>query len=67
MAVLKQLHTFWLKAACGKRWKLLVYDAVITNKLLYGLESIEPTYAAATLLNTFQLKGLRKKLRLHTN
>ena len=61
MAVFKKLDTFWLKTACGKRWKLLVYDAVITNTLLYGLESIEHMHAAATLLNTFQLKGLRKK------
>ena len=55
MAVLKRLDIFWLKTRCGKRWKLLVYDAVITNKIL-----IEPTHAAATLLNTRQLKGLRK-------
>ena len=61
MAVLKRLDIFWLKTRCGKRWKLLVYDAVITNKIL-----IEPTHAAATLLNTRQLKGLRKNLRLHT-
>ena len=66
MAVLKKLDIFWSKTRCGKRWKLLVYDAVITNKKIYGRESIEPTHAAATLLNTFQLKGLRKILRLQT-
>ena len=45
---------------------LVVYNSVIISKLLYGLESLEPTDATGKLLNTFQLKGLRKILRLHT-
>ena len=35
-------------------------------KSCIGLETLEPTEAAGRLLNTFQLKGLRKKLKLHT-
>ena len=66
MAVLKKLDIFWLRANCNKKWKLLVYNSVIVSKLLYGLESLEPTDATGKLLNTFQLKGLRKILRLHT-
>ena len=66
MAVLKKLDVFWLKANCSKKWKMLVYNAVIISKLLYGLESLEPTDATGSLLNTFQLKGLRKILKLHT-
>ena len=46
--------------------KLLVFNAVITSKVLYGLETLEPTEAAGRLLDTFQLKGLRKILKLHT-
>ena len=57
---------FWIKTHCSKKWKLLVFNAVITSKVLYGLETLEPTEAAGRLLNTFQLKGLRKKLKLHT-
>ena len=66
MAVLKQLDVFWLKASCSKEWKMLVYNAAIVSKLLYGLESLEPTDATGSLLNTFQLKGLRMILKLHT-
>ena len=66
MIVLKKLDTFWLKSQCSKKWKLLVYNAVITSKVPYGLETLEPTESASRLLNTFQLKGLRKILRLHT-
>ena len=60
MAILKKLDIFWIKTHCSKKWKLLVFNAVITSKVLYGLETLEPTEAAGRLLNTFQLKGLRK-------
>jgi len=66
MAILKKLDIFWLKSRCSKKWKLLAYNAVITSKVLYGLETLEPTESASKLLNTFQLRGLRKILRLHT-
>lgn len=65
MAILKKLDIFWLKTRCSKKWKLLAYNAVITSKVLYGLETLEPTESASKLLNTFQLRGLRKILRLH--
>ena len=41
--------------------KLMVLNALIASQ-----ETLEPTDAAANLLNTFQLKGLRKTLKLHT-
>ena len=66
MALLHKLDVFWLKTNCSKRWKLLVFNAVVTSKVLYGLETLEPTCSAGNLLDTFQLKGLRKILRLHT-
>ena len=56
----------WLKTKCYKKWKLLVYDAVITSKFLYDLKTLKPTAAAANLLNTFQLEGLRKMLNFNT-
>ena len=62
----KKLDIFWLKTNCNKKRKLLVYNAVITSKLVYGLETLEPTASAEKILNTFQLKGLRKILQLHT-
>ena len=66
IALLQKLDVFWPKTNCTKRWKLLVFNAVVTSKVLYGLETLEPTCSAGNLLDTFQLKGLRKILRLHT-
>ena len=66
MPVLKRLDIFWNKTSCNLKWKMLVYNAVITTKILYGLESLEPTDSTGRLLDTFQLKGLRKILKLHT-
>ena len=43
----KRLNIFWNKTPPSKKWKLRVYDAVITTKLPYGLES-------ASLSNTDQ-------------
>ena len=66
MAVLRKTDVFWLKANCNKKWKMLVYNAGRISKPLYGIESLEPTDATGSLLNTFQLKGLRKILKLRT-
>ena len=64
ISVLKSLDLFWNKANCSTKWKLLVFNAVITSRVLYGLESLESTESVGRLLNTFQLKGLRKILHL---
>ena len=47
-------------------WKLIVFDAVIRTKLLYGLESAQLNESAKKKLDTFQLKGLRNILKLKT-
>ena len=66
MPILKRLDIFWNKTSCSKSWKLLVYNSVIISRLLYGLESRQTADNTGKLLNTFQLKGLRKILHLHT-
>ena len=66
MPILKRLDIFWNKTNCSESWKLLVYNSVIISRLLYGLESLQTTDNTGKLLNTFQLKGLRKILHLHT-
>ena len=66
MTVLRKLDIFWNKTNCSTYWKIIVFNAVIISKLLYGLETIEPTEHVANMLNTFQLKGLRKILKLKT-
>lgn len=30
------LGLFWKSAACSPKWKLIIYDAVIRAKLVYG-------------------------------
>ena len=43
-----------------------MYDAVVRSKVIYGLESIQLTESVKNRLDTFQLKGLRKILRMDT-
>ena len=38
-----KLNAFWKSVNCPKHWKLHVYDAIIKNKLLYGLETVHLT------------------------
>jgi hypothetical protein len=63
---LKQLDTFWRHSDCPTRQKITVQDAVIRTKLLYGLESAELKQAELDKIDVFQLKGLRKILRMET-
>lgn len=37
----KKLEISWKSKDCPVDWKLLVYDAVVKAKLLYGLESVQ--------------------------
>ena len=62
MTTLKRLDIFWNKTQLSKKWKLRVYDAVITTKLLYGLESASSSNTDKKRLDAFQNKGLRKIL-----
>ena len=49
-------------APISTTWKLRVHDAVISSKLLYGLESASLTNAEYDRLDSFQIKALRKIL-----
>lgn len=62
----EKLDTFWRHSDCPERFKLLALDAVIRSKVLYGLESAELGAATLDKLDVFQLKGLRKILRMDT-
>lgn len=66
MPTLKKLDLFWKQARVPNKWKIQVFNAVCVTKLLYSLEALQPTEAAASKLDTFQLKGLRKILRMTT-
>ena len=57
---LNKLDLLWKKAPASTTWKLRVHDAVISSKLLYGLESASLTNAEYERLDSFQIKALRK-------
>jgi hypothetical protein len=62
--VLSKLDMFWRKAPVSTTWKLRVHDAVITSKLLYGLESASLTKSDLARLDAFQVRALRKILNI---
>ena len=66
MTILKKLDIYWLHANPSAKQKLIVYDAIIRAKLLYGLESTAMNNSIKHSLDIFQLKGLRKILNLKT-
>ena len=35
MALLQKLDVFWFQIICNKIWKLLVFNAMVTSKVLY--------------------------------
>eukprot|EP00975_Prorocentrum_lima_P010749 2283458-Prorocentrum_lima.AAC.1 len=66
MTTWKRLDEFWLRGASTNSFKILVWNAVIRSKLLYGLESLQLNRSHRDMLDVFHLKGLRKILRLTT-
>ena len=64
MPILKSLDLFWKKTNCDLKWKLNVHNAVIVSKLTYGLETLQYTYQVGQKLNTFQMKGIRKIMKI---
>ena len=61
-----KLHVFWKNSFAIRKWQLLLYDAVIRSRLLYGLETIYLTKSLTSKLNVFHHRGLRKMLHFHT-
>ena len=66
MAILKRLDMFWHHSDCSMKQKVLVFNSVLRSKLVYGLESLELIESMRQKLDVFQLKGLRKILRMQT-
>ena len=57
-----KLNAYWKAADASKKWQLLIFDAVIKSKLLYGMETVQLTEALRNKIDAFQMKGLRKIL-----
>ena len=64
MAAWTKLKPCWKASNCTVGWRLRVYQAVIQNKLIYGLETVHLTQAMLNKINAFQLRGLRSILNL---
>jgi hypothetical protein len=52
----KKLETYWKHSDCSVKQKLIVYDAVIRTKLIYGLESVQVNDEMEKKIDAFQLK-----------
>jgi len=66
MATMNKLDLFWRNSSCDVAIKIHTADAVLRSKLLYGLESAQLIPSIAKKLETFQLKVLRKILKMDT-
>lgn len=55
----QQLGSFWKSALCPPTWKLIIYDAGICAKLVYGLATVALTQAQMPNVDAFQMRGLR--------
>ena len=59
------MKALWNKSICSKKWKILIYNAIVISQLIYGLETIPMNQNQITRLNAFQMKGFRKILKIH--
>ena len=48
MPIIGKPYIFWNQAKCCNAWKIQVFNAVIVSKLVYRLETIEPTERVAS-------------------
>ena len=62
----KKLTLFHRCSNCGVRVKYQVYNAIVTAKLLYGLESVHLNLSILNKMDAFQLRGFRQKLKWDT-
>ena len=57
---------FWRHNNCPIKFKIIALDAILRSKLLYGMETAQLNEPQMKRLDIFQLKALRKVLRLQT-
>ena len=54
-----KLNQYWKATEASNKWQLLIFDAVIKSKLLYGMETLQLTEALSNKIDAFQIKGFR--------
>ena len=60
----RKLRDFFKKSQCSDSWKLIIYNAVVVSRLVYGLDSLELVDSLVTRLDAFQIRGLRHILKI---
>ena len=59
-----QLQPFWSQTRTTVKWRLRVFEAALSTKLPHGLETMQLTRSEQNTLYAFQLKMLRRILRV---
>ena len=52
-----KLNDYWKASEASKKWKILIFDAVLKSKLLYGLETTQLPRSCKKRIDTFQLRS----------
>ena len=60
--VFEKLELFWKDGLLPKRERILIYDALVSAKLTYGLHMLPLKDDQLQKLDAFHLKGLRRIL-----
>ena len=58
-----KLAPYWKSHTASTKWQLIIYDAIIRSKLLYGLETVHLTPAMERQIDAFQMRGLRQIMK----
>ena len=61
-----KLLPYWKATNANVKWQLIIFDAVIRSKLLYGLETVHLTEALLKKIDAFQMQCVRKILKIPT-
>jgi len=61
---LAKMHTCWRHGDCTTKTKIQVLNEVIRSKVLYGLESAAMNPGTIRRLNAFQMRGIRKIMKM---
>ena len=64
MTTLNRLHMSWRHGDLSLKHKIIIYNAIIRTKLIYGLESVAPNAITIRKVNAFHMNGLRKILNV---
>ena len=62
-----KLNQYWKATEASKKWQLLIFDAGIQSKLLYGMETLQLTETLSNNIDAFQMKSFRNKSREKTH